>query len=326
MEDNLLTISNLEVAFSQSEGEVKVLDKISFEVKKGKIIGIVGESGCGKSVTAMSIIRLLPYPLAKILGGEIFFEGRDILSLSVDEMYNIRGNEIGFIFQEPMTALNPVKKIGSQLCESLFVHQKVNSRKQAINEAIHYLKQVGIPSPEKCINEYPHQLSGGMRQRVVIAIALICKPKLIIADEPTTALDVTVQAQILNLILELREKFGISVIFITHDMGVVSEICDEIVVMYAGRIVERGEINSIFENPRHAYTKALLNSIPKLEMESKTKLNVIPGTVTGAAQFFEGCRFCQRMGREDTGKKPEEIQISEKHWVENCPYCTNIEK
>ena len=234
----LLKIRDLSVAFEVDEGEVQALDGVNLEVRQGQTLGLVGESGCGKSVTALSVMRLLPKPMGKILTGSISFEGKDLLKLSPEEMRDMRGNEIGMIFQEPMNALNPVKKIGDQLSEVYLLHQKVN-KKQAWKKSIDMLDKVGISSPETRVFEYPHQLSGGMRQRVVIAMALACKPKLIIADEPTTALDVTVQAQILRLLEDLQVKLGSSVLLITHDLGVIAETCDEVCVMYAGRIVER---------------------------------------------------------------------------------------
>ena len=323
MSDILLEVSDLQISFASEQKRIQVVDRVSFQVPEGKIVGIVGESGCGKSVTAMSILRLLPHPASQIDNGKILFNGRNLLDLSVQDMYQIRGREIGFIFQEPMTALNPVQKIGVQLCESLFLHKNISSH-QAKKEAIQLLEQVGIPSPEKRMNEYPHQLSGGMRQRVVIAIALSCRPKLIIADEPTTALDVTVQAQILNLMKKLRDEMNLSIIFITHDMGVVAEMCDEMVVMYAGRVVERGQVDEIFSKPIHSYTRALLNSIPRLEMKSKEKLEVIPGSITDPSHFVQGCRFCQRMNRESSSEKPKEIEINPNHWVESCPACISI--
>ena len=322
MAEDVLTIKNLQTAFDTERGRLTAVDGVSFTVPSGKTVGIVGESGCGKSVTAMSIVQLLPHPAGVITGGEVTFKGEDLLQASEERLYEIRGNEIGVIFQEPMTALNPVHRIGKQLSESLILHKGL-SKKEAWKESIELLDMVGIPSPELRAGEYPHQLSGGMRQRVVIAIALACKPDLIIADEPTTALDVTVQAQILDLLKTLQKENGSSVILITHDLGVIAETCDEVVVMYAGRVVEQAPVVELFKNPKHAYTKGLLASIPRLETPRKSKLNTIPNNVAGIADFVSGCRFCQRMEREGETltNRPDFIEISQDHWVEACPEC-----
>lgn len=323
MAEDVLTIKNLQTAFDTESGRLTAVDGVSFTVPSGKTVGIVGESGCGKSVTAMSIVQLLPQPAGVITGGEVIFKGKNLLEASEERLYEIRGNEIGVIFQEPMTALNPVHRVGKQLSESLILHKGL-SKKDAWQESIKLLDMVGIPSPEMRASEYPHQLSGGMRQRVVIAIALACKPDLIIADEPTTALDVTVQAQILDLLKTLREENGSSVILITHDLGVIAETCDEVVVMYAGRVVEQAPVVELFKNPQHAYTKGLLASIPRLETLRKSVLKTIPNNVAGIADFVSGCRFCQRMDREGESlvKRPEFKEISKDHWVEACPECT----
>lgn len=323
MAEDVLTIKNLQTAFDTESGRLTAVDGVSFTVPSGKTVGIVGESGCGKSVTAMSIVQLLPQPAGVITGGEVIFKGKNLLEASEERLYEIRGNEIGVIFQEPMTALNPVHRVGKQLSESLILHKGL-SKKDAWQESIKLLDMVGIPSPEMRASEYPHQLSGGMRQRVVIAIALACKPDLIIADEPTTALDVTVQAQILDLLKTLREENGSSVILITHDLGVIAETCDEVVVMYAGRVVEQAPVVELFKNPQHAYTKGLLASIPRLETPRKSVLKTIPNNVAGIADFVSGCRFCQRMDREGESlvKRPEFKEISKDHWVEACPECT----
>ena len=244
----LLEVKNLSVQFKTDEGEVEALDKVSFEIKQGQTVGVVGESGCGKSVTAYSIMRLLPRPMGTISNGSILFKGKNLLDLSTEEMQEIRGNEIGMIFQEPMNALNPVQKIGHQLNEVFHLHQKLEDH-QVWLESVKMLEAVGIPSPENRMHEYPHQLSGGMRQRVVIAMALACKPKIIIADEPTTALDVTVQAQILDLLKNLQKETGCSILLITHDLGVIAENCDEVCVMYAGRVVERGSTKRYLHHP-----------------------------------------------------------------------------
>jgi len=318
----LLEIKNLVTSFDTDSGWVRAVDGISFSVEKGKTVGLVGESGCGKTVTAMSIIDLLPKPSGNVLEGEVNFKGRDLRQVRHREMRKVRGGEIGVIFQEPMAALNPVQRIGKQLCEILRLHQKISSR-AALQRAVQLLDSVGIPAPEKRISNYPHQLSGGMRQRVMIAIALACEPDLLIADEPTTALDVTVQAQILDLIESMQEKLGMAVLMITHDLGVIAQQCDEVVVMYAGRIVERAPVRELFANPRHAYTKGLLTSIPRIESERKSELSTIPGQVASIQDFVYGCRFCQRMGHEGPTlrERPEYRLISDGHWVEACPKC-----
>ena len=289
--DSLLTVQDLQVQFQTKKGVNTAVDGIGFSVEKGEILGIVGESGCGKSVTSLSILRLLGTN-SMISQGSIKLEGRELLSLSEDEMCKIRGNEIAMIFQDPMTALNPTMSIGEQLMEPLMIHQGYK-KKDAWKEAVEVLKKVGIAAPEKRMKEYPHQLSGGMRQRVMIAMAVSCAPRLLIADEPTTALDVTIQAQILELMLELRQKMNTAIILITHDMGVVAETADNILVLYAGKVVEYGSVKELFNNPRHPYTRGLLNSIPPLE-EDVDELNTIEGTVPGPGQMPAGCRFSPR--------------------------------
>lgn len=322
MSETLLEVKKLITAFDTDSGLLRAVDQVSFDVAKGKTLGIVGESGCGKSVTAMSIVKLLPQPAGRILEGEIFFKGKNLVSTSPEEMRKIRGNEIGVIFQEPMTALNPCHRIGKQLSECFLLHKGMN-KKEAWEASIEMLKLVRIPAPEQRIGDYPHQLSGGMRQRIVIALALACRPDLIIADEPTTALDVTVQAQILDLIKEQQQKLGTSMILITHDLGVIAETCDEVVVMYGGRVVERAPVLEIFHNPRHAYTKGLLASMPHMDTPRKTMLPVIPGMVASLQNFVHGCRFCQRMKREGSvlRERPIYKEISPQHWVEACPLC-----
>ena len=322
MSEHLLEVKDLVASFESEAGWLRAVDKVSFSVPKGKTVGIVGESGCGKSVTAMSIMRLLPQPMGRIQGGDIFFKGRNLPELELKEMHAIRGNEIGVIFQEPMTALNPSHRIGKQLSEVFLLHKKM-SQKEAWDAAIDVLRKVKIPSPEQRVGEYPHQLSGGMRQRVVIAMALACKPDLLIADEPTTALDVTVQAQILDLMKELQKEMGMSIIMITHDLGVIAQSCDEVVVMYAGRVVEKAPVHRLFRNPLHAYTKGLLHSIPRMDMEPKSKLNTIPGNVASIHEFVEGCRFCQRLGvpAAELTERPKFIKVEPEHWVEACPKC-----
>lgn len=324
---SLLEIRDLSVAFDVDDGEVQALDGVDLEVKSGQTLGLVGESGCGKSVTALSVMRLLPKPMGKILTGSITFDGLELLKLSPDEMREVRGNQIGMIFQEPMTALNPVKKIGAQLSEVFLLHQDV-SKKEALKKSIEMLDKVGIPSPETRVFEYPHHLSGGMRQRVVVAMALACQPRLIIADEPTTALDVTVQAQILDLLAQLQKDSGSAVLLITHDLGVVAETCDEVCVMYAGRIVERAPVGQLFSTPRHAYTQGLLASIPRLDGTPKTKLEAIEGMVPGLAELKPGCRFAPRSGREHAPKllesRPPYREVAPAHWVEACPACVEL--
>ncbi len=320
---NLLDIQGLVTSFETDSGWVRAVDGISLSVEKGKTVGLVGESGCGKTVTAMSIIDLLPKPSGQVLEGKIHFKGKDLCQLNASEIRQVRGGEIGVIFQEPMSALNPVHRIGKQIVEMLKLHEKMSSR-AALKKAIELLDAVGIPAPEKRISNYPHQLSGGMRQRVMIAIALACEPDLLIADEPTTALDVTVQAQILELIEEMQKKLGMAVLMITHDLGVIAQNCDDVVVMYAGRIVERAPVAEIFARPRHSYTKGLLSSIPRIDSERKSELATIPGQVAAIQDFVSGCRFCQRLDRQNSAllrHRPEFREISPNHWVEVCPEC-----
>lgn len=322
MAENILQIENLITSFETEAGWLRAVDKVNFEVPKGETVGIVGESGCGKSVTAMSIVRLLPQPMGQVLGGSIHFDGKELTKIDRKDMIGIRGNDIGVIFQEPMTALNPSHRIGKQISEVFLLHTEM-SKKEAWEASIEILRKVKIPSPERRVGEYPHQLSGGMRQRVVIAMALACNPKLLIADEPTTALDVTVQAQILDLIEELQRDIGMSVILITHDLGVIAQACDHVVVMYAGRVVEKAPVKELFANPQHAYTKGLLASIPTLDTPRKSELNTIPGNVASIHDFVKGCRFCQRMEVpvDELTERPEFREISSGHWVEVCPRC-----
>ncbi|BDS05988.1 ABC transporter ATP-binding protein [Oceaniferula spumae] len=325
MSENILEVKDLITAFRMEDGEwLRAVDGVSFRVPKGKTVGVVGESGCGKSVTAMSIVSLLPKPMGHVLEGAILFKGEDLRHASDKRMHQVRGGEIGVIFQEPMTALNPVQRIGKQLSESLILHRGMTKR-EALKESVELLDRVGIPAPERRVMEYPHQLSGGMRQRVVIAIALACKPDLLIADEPTTALDVTVQSQILELMEDLQNEMGMSTILITHDLGVIAGHCDEVVVMYAGRVVERAPVKELYASPQHAYTKGLLNAIPTLSTPRKSKLNTIEGQVASIKEFVKGCRFCQRMERTgDTLKvRAPFVEISKDHWVEACPKCVD---
>ncbi|WP_163581625.1 ABC transporter ATP-binding protein [Gracilibacillus saliphilus] len=290
-QDTILDINDLRTSFLVDGFEVKAVDGVSFKLPKGKTIGIVGESGSGKSITAMSILQLLDKP-GKIMGGEINFKGRDLTKLSEKEIRNIRGNEISMIFQEPMTSLNPVYTIGQQIRETLKVHQGLD-KQRGTKKAIELLTLVGIPSPEQRVKQYPHELSGGMRQRVMIAMALACNPELLIADEPTTALDVTIQAQILELIKNLQSELGMSVIMITHDMGVVAETCDYVAVMYGGKVVEYQDVKSIFKSPKHPYTVGLLNSIPRHDTDVD-ELEPIKGNVPSPKDMPDGCRFAPR--------------------------------
>jgi len=291
----LLEVENLQTHFRTPDGVNRAVDGLSFHVEAGETVAIVGESGCGKSVTSMSILRLIPEPPGKI-AGTIRFQGKDLLKLSDREMRAIRGNEISMIFQEPMTSLNPVLTVGRQIGETLRLHQGLN-KEQAEARAVEMLRLVGIPEPERRVREYPHQLSGGMRQRVMIAIALACNPKLLIADEPTTALDVTIQAQILDLMRDLKHRVGAAIILITHDLGVVAEVAERVVVMYAGRKVEEAAVGPLFRNPKHPYTQGLLGSVPKLGSSltgEETRLAEIPGLVPSLKQKIQGCVFASR--------------------------------
>ena len=290
-ENILLKVNNLKVYFDTSEGEAKAVDGISFEVNIGETLGIVGESGCGKTVTANTIMRLIPAPPGRIVSGQIYFAGRDLTTLSSKEMRLIRGDSISMIFQEPMTSLNPVYSVGNQLIEAIKLHQKLN-KVQALKQAETMLDLVGIPSPKQRLKDYPHQLSGGMRQRVMIAMALSCNPKLLIADEPTTALDVTIQAQILDLLNDLKERLNTSIMLITHDLGVIAETAQQVIVMYAGRIVEKGNVNSMFSDPLHPYTRGLLESIPAPDNICKLRrLKDIKGIVPKLTELGNGCFF-----------------------------------
>ena len=317
MQDNtILQVKNLKTYFYTSDGIVKAVDDVSWELKEGEVIGLVGESGCGKSVTALSILRLIPEPPGKIVDGEILFKGRNLLPLSLEEMRKIRGNEISMIFQEPMTSLNPVFTIGAQIVEAIQLHQKL-SKKDALRKAVEMLKLVGIPSPEKRIKEYPHEISGGMKQRAMIAMALSCNPKILIADEPTTALDVTIQAQILDLMLKMKEEFHASIVLITHDLGVIAEMANKVVVMYAGKVMEHADVMSIFENPLNPYTQGLLNSLPKSGTAHKQKLNTIPGIVPSLYDLPKGCNFfprCSHVMDVCQQSEPELIEVGEGHF------------
>ncbi|MBR2599798.1 MAG: ABC transporter ATP-binding protein [Erysipelotrichaceae bacterium] len=318
--NNLLEIKDLKVSFFTPAGEVKAVDGISYEVRNDETMGIVGESGSGKSVEAYSIIGLLQSP-GKVTNGEILFEGEDVLKYSEDQMREFRGNKVSMIFQNPMTCMNPVYTIGDQLCEALICHNKDVSKKEAREKAIEMLSLVGINNPDKRFNQYPHELSGGMRQRVMIAMALICSPKLLIADEPTTALDVTIQAQIIELMKDIQAKTDMSIIFITHNLGVVAEICDRVTVMYAGHIVEQGNVNDIFYNPMHPYTKGLLKSMPRVDVLEKERLIPIEGTVIDMLNPPEGCAFgprCENCMKICLKKKPPMVKGEEEGHISAC--------
>ena len=290
--NNILEIKNLHTYFYTDSGVIKSVDGVDIELREGTTLGIVGESGSGKSVTALSVMGLLMGTTGKVAEGEILFEGRDLTKLDDEERRKMRGEKISMIFQEPMTSLNPVMKIGDQITECILMHNNI-SKQEAWDKAVEMLKLTGVPRVERMMKEYPFQLSGGQRQRVMIAMALVCKPKILIADEPTTALDVTIQAQILDLMENLKQKTGTSILFITHDLGVVAEVCDDVVVMYSGRVVEKGDVRSIFASPSHPYTKGLLASIPKLG-ECAEELESIPGNVPNPKYMPQGCKFAPR--------------------------------
>ncbi|KFE66424.1 ABC transporter ATP-binding protein [Hyalangium minutum] len=300
MSEPLLEVRGLKTRFSLEGGPVLAVDDVSFSIPPGGTLGVVGESGCGKSVTALSIMRLVPDPPGRVVGGEIRFKGKNLLALSEPEMRRIRGHHLSMIFQEPMTSLNPVYTVGEQIGEVARLHQGLD-RKKAKERAVEMLRQVGIPAPEQRVDAYPHQLSGGMRQRVMIAMALACNPELVIADEPTTALDVTIQAQILDLLKRLQAERGMAVMLITHDLGVVAESCDAVVVMYAGRVVEQASVRTLFRQPAHPYTAGLLRSIPSFHAvqsgEGRERLKTIPGMVPSLRRLPTGCRFRDRCER-----------------------------
>ncbi len=313
---NLIEIDDLKTSFFTSDGELRAVDGVSFEIAEGKTMGLVGESGCGKSVTALSTMQLIPKAAGRVVGGEIRYRGDNLLSFDETRMRDIRGNEISMIFQEPMTSLNPVFSVGAQIEEVIILHQRL-AKKDARDKAIEMLRQVKIPEPEIRTDDYPHQLSGGMRQRVMIAMALSCNPSLLIADEPTTALDVTIQAQILALIEELQDELGMSLLLITHDLGVVAEQADDVAIMYAGKIVERAVPGVIFSRPLHPYTLGLLKSIPGYS-GAKKKLEAIPGIVPSPLDLPAGCRFSDRCARAEDGCKdaePELREVEGGHWV-----------
>ena len=322
MSEKLLEVKNLKTYFYTDEGVVKSVDDVSFDVEKGKTLGIVGESGCGKSITSLSIMQLVETPPGKIVGGEIIYQGENLLEKNKDQMRKIRGGEIAMIFQEPMTSLNPVFTVGKQIMEALRLHTDLDKEK-AKERAIEMLKLVKIPLPEKRFNEYPHQLSGGMRQRVMIAMALSCEPKLLIADEPTTSVDVTIQEQILQLIRELNEKLGMSVLFITHDMGAVANLCHNVKVMYLGQVVEEASTEELFQNPLHPYTQGLLSCIPHLGVKKGEPLPVIEGSVPPLSKVPVGCHFCTRCKMADQQcmeHEPPACEVAPGHVVKCWKY------
>ncbi|MFW6035869.1 MAG: ABC transporter ATP-binding protein [Halothermotrichaceae bacterium] len=324
--DKLLEMKNLKTYFYTERGIAKAVNGVDLEIYPGETLGIVGESGCGKSVTSLSIMRLIPEPPGKIVDGQILFEGEDLTKLEESEMRDIRGNDISMIFQEPMTSLNPVFTVGEQIAEAIIIHKKV-SKEEAMEQAVEMLEKVGIPLPEQRVNEYPHQLSGGMRQRVMIAMALSCNPKLLIADEPTTALDVTIQAQILELMNDLKDSLDMSIMMITHDLGVIAEISDRVAVMYAGKVIEYTDVKTLFNNPKHPYTWGLLNSIPRLDKD-EDKLNAIPGVVPSSEDFPRGCKYntrCPLASEKCYEQDPKLEEIESGHKV-RCWYSDKIEQ
>lgn len=322
--DELLSIKNLKTHFFTEKGVVPAVDGVDISIGRGKVIGLVGESGCGKSMTALSILRLIESPPGKIVDGEIIFDGKNILNFTKQEMCKLRGNEISMIFQEPMTSLNPVLTIGRQVAEAIKLHQN-KSTAEAKKIVIDMLDMVGIPEPEQRYKCYPHQLSGGIRQRVMIAMALCCRPKLLIADEPTTALDVTIEAQILRLMKDLQKQINTSIIMITHNLGVVAEICDDVNVMYAGKIVESAGVYELFDKPLHPYTNGLMNSIPKINSsKEENRLYSIKGMVPNLLYLPKGCRFaprCEQAMEVCKEKEPELYEVGDKHFVRCFKYC-----
>jgi peptide/nickel transport system ATP-binding protein/oligopeptide transport system ATP-binding protein len=317
---HLLSVRGLKTHFYTFEGVARAVDDVSFKIDRGEVLGIVGESGCGKSVTAQTIMRLIPIPPGKIVQGKIQFDSIDLLNLTMEKMRTIRGKRISMIFQEPMTSLNPVYTIGNQLSEMFILHEK-QSKKASWQQAIDMLKKVQIPAPEKRVHEYPHQLSGGMRQRAMIAMALSCNPEILIADEPTTALDVTIQAQILDLMIQLKQEYDTAIMMITHDLGVIAEIAERVIVMYAGKIVEEGRTGAIFDNPKHPYTQGLIRSIPKLgerSRQGRRRLQEIKGIVPSLYDLVPGCSFaprCPRVMGICKSKMPDLTEMGATHTV-----------
>ena len=323
MENIILDVHDLSVAFDTTHGRVTAVDHLNFSLHEKETLCIVGESGSGKSVTALSIMGLLPKPAGHITNGSIIFQGEDLVGYSPKQMQKVRGNRISMIFQEPMTSLNPVYTVGYQICEVLIKHQQMK-KKEAMAYAANLLGKTGIPEPERRINQFPHELSGGLRQRVMIAMALACDPDILIADEPTTALDVTIQAQILQLLDSLKQEFNMSIIFITHDLGVFSQIADRIIVMYGGRKMEEKNADGFFKQPRHPYTKSLLKCIPKMTFDG-VKLEPIPGMIPSLWNLPKGCRFsnrCEEAGPECEEGTPPLMEVEQDHWVA-CYHCKN---
>lgn len=315
MEENLLSIKDLQTHFFTDEGVIKAVDAVSFDVKKGKTLGVVGESGCGKSMTTLSILRLVDYP-GKVVGGDISFKGKSILDMSDAELRTMRGNQISVIFQDPMTALNPVLTIGDQLSEVLITHQKIE-KKKAFEMVVDMLAKVGITEPEKRLDQYVHNLSGGIQQRCMIAMALLCRPELLIADEPTTALDVTIQAQILELLLDLQREFGTTIIFITHDLGVIAELADDVIVMYGGKVVESADVYTFFKRPLHPYSWGLLRCLPSVEDEAD-ELYTIKGIVPSPLELTKGCKFntrCPYAQERCMNEQPPLAEVEPRHKV-----------
>lgn len=319
MQDVILDIRNLKTFFYTYDGVAKAVDGISYRLSRGEPLGIVGESGCGKSVSALSILRLIPDPPGRIVEGQIFFKETNLLELAYDRMREIRGNRISMIFQEPMTSLNPVFTVGNQIAEAFRLHQGLK-RQEALEKSIDMLKLVNIPSPEKCVGQYPHELSGGMRQRAMIAMALACNPEILIADEPTTALDVTIQAQIIDLMLQLKEELGMAIILITHDLGIIAETVKRVIVMYAGKIVEEAPTRTIFKTPLHPYSQGLLQSMPRLGDKvrlGRIRLEEIPGVVPSLYELPAGCRFstrCSHAMEICRKEEPDLEEIDESHF------------
>ncbi|MBE9573420.1 MAG: ABC transporter ATP-binding protein [Proteobacteria bacterium] len=319
MQDVILDIRNLKTFFYTYDGVAKAVDGISYRLSRGEPLGIVGESGCGKSVSALSILRLIPDPPGRIVEGQIFFKETNLLELAYDRMREIRGNRISMIFQEPMTSLNPVFTVGNQIAEAFRLHQGLK-RQEALEKSIDMLKLVNIPSPEKCVGQYPHELSGGMRQRAMIAMALACNPEILIADEPTTALDVTIQAQIIDLMLQLKEELGMAIILITHDLGIIAETVKRVIVMYAGKIVEEAPTRTIFKTPLHPYSQGLLQSMPRLGDKvrlGRVRLEEIPGVVPSLYELPAGCRFstrCSHAMEICRKEEPDLEEIDERHF------------
>jgi len=317
---HLIQVQDLKTYFSTFEGVAKAVDDVTFHVDKGEVLGIVGESGCGKSVTAQSIMRLIPEPPGKIVQGQILFDRNDIVQLTMEQMRTIRGKRIAMIFQEPMTSLNPVYTIGNQISEMFILHEK-RSKRESWERSVEMLQKVQIPAPEKRVHEYPHQLSGGMRQRAMIAMALACNPEILIADEPTTALDVTIQAQILDLMLQLKDDYDTAVMMITHDLGVIAEIAQRVIVMYAGKVVEEAKAIAIFEDPKHPYTQGLLQSIPKLgqrSIQGRQRLKEISGIVPSLYELAPGCHFsprCPHAMQICSKNPPQMIDLGDGHLV-----------